>query len=166
MLKIGLGSQVLLYWLQIGSISISHFFSHFSVVVCLRWLHNHMLSVSYISREGRVCVLYYCAFLMVCANNRITEYVLTDGPIRLFVEHISPLSSSCMPIWRHELLKWLSFCLERLSKIISQFFQLSFMQYMGLWVFSIHIFSYETCTLSNCHNQFGCMTNLPLIRVI
>ena len=45
--------------------------SYFFVVVCLKWLCHHILTVSYISRESWIlCLLLLCS-LMMCANKRI-----------------------------------------------------------------------------------------------
>ena len=49
--------------------------SYFSVVVCLRWLYHHMLSVSYIyiyiSRYSWVLFLLLLCSLVMSANNRV-----------------------------------------------------------------------------------------------
>ena len=56
------------------------------IVVCLRWLYHHMLSVSYISRESWIVSLSLCN-LMVCANNRVHR---VNGTIFVFVSlHIA-----------------------------------------------------------------------------
>ena len=47
--------------------------SYFSVVVCLRWLYHHVLSVSYMSPKNWVCVFYCCAALW-CAH--ILKYIM------------------------------------------------------------------------------------------
>ena len=49
----------------------------FSVIVCLRWLNHHMLSVSY-TYHGKVFLLL-CS-LMMCKNSRV-HY----GPMVVFV---------------------------------------------------------------------------------
>ena len=106
--------------------------------MCLRWLCQHRLAVSFISQESWVlCLLLLCS-LMMCTNNQI----LYD-PIVILVclhitsshyHHYADLSEGigflkCLPG---------TFCLKCVSKI-SQFSQLSFMQYMGLCVFSLPI---------------------------
>ena len=59
-----------------------------SVVVCLRWLYHHTLSVSYISGEIWVSLLVLVCSLMMYANNRIRY-----GQIVVFVcLHIALLS--------------------------------------------------------------------------
>ena len=61
--------------------------AYFSVVVCLRWLYYHMLSVSYISRVSWILFLLLLCNVMVCANNRIhngpsvVSFVLMDRVI-------------------------------------------------------------------------------------
>ena len=55
-------------------IFITHLFVTLSLVVCLRWLHHHMLSVTYISRESWVC-FYYCASFI--------KYILSSVRLRL-----------------------------------------------------------------------------------
>ena len=108
--------------------------SYFSVVVCLRWLYHHVLSVSYISRKNWVCVFYCCAALW-CAH--ILKYIMARWwysclHIKLpSYHHYADLSEGI------ELLKCLSgnsvssVCLR-----FSPFSLLSFMQYMGLCLLS------------------------------
>ena len=61
-----------------------------------------------------------------------------DGRIRLFALYTAPFSALCRRIWRYWTSKILaSYLLPCLR--LGQFYQLSFMQYMGLCVFSISI---------------------------
>ena len=80
------------------------------MVVCLRWLYHHVLSVLNISGES--CILYLS---LLCSL------------------HITSSSSSCRHVWRYSTSKILV-CLR-----LSQFSQLSFMQYTRLCVFSLPI---------------------------
>ena len=54
--------------------------SYFFMVVWLSWLHHHMLTVSYISRESWVLCLLLLFSVMMCANNRVHH-----GPMVVFV---------------------------------------------------------------------------------
>ena len=61
-----------------------------------------------------------------------------------------------------ELLKCLSRMLPSVCLRLRQFFQLSFIQYMGLCVFSLPIFPVmivRMCTLSYYHHQTGSMNH-------
>ena len=55
----------------------------FSVAVCLMWLYQHVISVSYISRKGWVlCILLLCS-LMMCAYSRALTLIQCTlaGPV-------------------------------------------------------------------------------------
>ena len=66
-------------------------------------------------------------------------YVL-DSRIRLFVLYTTSLSSLCRRICRYWTSKVLVTCtLSSVCLRFNQFFQLSFMQYMGLCIFSLSI---------------------------
>ena len=91
--------------------------SYLSMVVYLRWLYQHMLSVSYISRESWCCVSLSLCSLVICANNRVCY-----GPIIVSVSlHIA------LPHYLHyadvsesiEVLKCLVHSVECVSKIKS-----------------------------------------------
>ena len=111
----------------------------FLVAVCLRRLYHHMLWVSYMFIKSWVFCRLLLRSLMVCANNRVN-----DDPMVVFVCLHIPL-----PHYHHyadlpEGIKFLnagqvhsvwSVCLR-----LSQFSQLSFMQHMGLCIFSLPIY--------------------------
>ena len=105
----------------------------FSVDVYLRCLYHHMMSVSYISGKG-----FFCYYFAVLRCTQIIEYILRNGRIRFhYTISSSPL---CRRIWKY----WTSIMFVRyiLSSVclrLSQFVQLSFIQYMGLCVYSLPI---------------------------
>ena len=72
------------YWfwevLAMKIIQPSSLSSYFSVVVCLRWLYHHVLSVSYIFRKSWVLSIQLLCRLMMCAYTRV-HY----GPMVVFV---------------------------------------------------------------------------------
>ena len=69
---------------RIVSKYLSHFY-HISVVVCPRWLYQHMLSVSYMPEKFSFVALLLCSRMM-CAYNRVLY-----GPMVTFVcLHITP----------------------------------------------------------------------------
>ena len=141
----------------------------FSVVVCLRWLHHHRLSVSYTSQERWVLCLLLLCNLMMCANNQVNS-----GPMVIFLcLHMT------LPHYLHwadpsegiELLKFLSgiFYLDCVSKIKSMLLIICHSIYGAVHIQLTH-FSYDdctnTCTLFYRHHQIGSMTRLPLFRVM
>ena len=117
--------------------------SYFSVVVCLIWLYCHILSsFIYISREywdlvSIICVQSIDVQSMVFANDRIL-YGLS-GRVRLFEDHTISLSSLCRLIWRHWTNKMLvRYRLPSVCLRLRLFSQLSFIQYMGIYVSSAY----------------------------
>ena len=116
--------------------------SYLSMVVCLRWLYHHVLSVSYISQESWVLFLLLLCSLIMCANKRV-HY----GPMVVFSCLLSTLPhyhhcADCADVSEgNELPKCLpgtflsSVCLR-----LIQFSQLNFMQYIRLCIFSLPIY--------------------------
>ena len=130
--------------------------TYFSVVVCLRWLYHHMLSVSYISRKSWVlCLLLLCS-LKVCANNRVHS-----GPMVLCFLRITQLQ------YHHyadqsqgiELLKCFLciFCLvyPRISQF-SQFFQCN--------IYGAARIQLRHCSYEDCENREN-TCSLPYIII-
>ena len=102
--------------------------SYFSVVVCLRCLLHHILSLIF---------HYYCAVYDECKKS--DTFWLADG-IRLFVHYTISLSSLCRLIWRHWTYKIsVRYILSSVCVRLSIFSQLSIIQYVGLCVFSLPI---------------------------
>ena len=88
-------------------------------------------------RETGFCVFLFLCSLMMCANNRV-HYDPTVVVVCLHItlphcHHYADLSEGI------ELLKFLSNSLSSVCQTLSQFSQPSFMQYMGLCVFSFSI---------------------------
>ena len=114
-------------------------FSYFSVVVCLRCLLHHILSlIAYTFREKTViCFHYYWAVYDECKYS--DAFWLADRT-RLFVQYTISLSSLCKLIWRHWIHKMLvRYILSSVWVRSSIFSPLSIIQYVGLYVFSLPI---------------------------
>ena len=114
--------------------------SYFSVVVCLRCLLHHILSlIVYTFRENREFVFIIIVQFMMSANSRIRfglQVVLV-----LFVQYTISLSSLCKLIWSHWTYKMsVRYILSSVWVRLRTFSQLSIIQYVGLCVFSLPIF--------------------------
>ena len=86
------------------------------------------------------------------------------GSVRLFADYTISLhvSSLCRLICRHwtKMLAW--YRLQSVCLRLRQFSQSSFIQYMGLYVFSLPnspVMIVRVCTLSYYHHQIGSMTH-------
>ena len=114
--------------------------SYFSVVVCLRCLLHHILSlIAYMFRENREFVFNIIAQFMMSANSRI-PFWLADR-IRLFVQYSISLSSLCKLIWVYWTYKMpVRYILSSVWVRLSIFSQLSIIQCVGLCVFSLPIY--------------------------
>ena len=131
--------------------------TYFSVVVCLRCLLHHIISlIAYTFRENR-------GFVFIT----IVQFMMSSNIIRLFV-HNTPSHYHHCANWSEdiELIKCLSdiFCRVCEWDIFSQ---LSIIQYMGLCVFSLPIslvMIEMIYTLSYYHHQIGSMNYYPLFR--
>ena len=130
--------------------------SYSSMIVCLKWLYRHMLSVPYISRESGVLCLLLMSSLMMCANIRI-YYGPTVVSVCLHItltryHHYADLSEGI------QLLKCLSltFCLGCVSKIYS-ILSIIFHPIYGALCIQLTHFSYDgcenMCNLSCHHHQ-------------
>ena len=81
--------------------------------------------------------LFLCS-LMVCASKKSTLW--PGGCIRLLAHPIFSLSSLCRPIWKYWTFKmFVRYILSQVCLRLSQFSQLSLIQYVGLCVFSLPI---------------------------
>ena len=113
--------------------------SYFSVVVCLRCLLHHILSLYCIYVPGKpgICFHYYCAVYDECKYS--DTFWLADRT-RLFVQYTISLSSLCKLIWRHWTYKMpVRYILLNVWVRLSIFSPLSIKQYVGLYVFSLPI---------------------------
>ena len=109
--------------------------SYFSGVVCLRWLSYHILSsIPYISRGHWDLVSVTGVQSMVFSNDRI--HWSCSFVCRL--QHL--ISSVCRLIWRHCTTKMLRYMLPSVCLRLRKFSQLSFVQYIGLCVFTLVYF--------------------------
>ena len=139
----------------------------FSVVVCLRWLYYHILSsITYISREHRTLFpLLMWIQSIVFANDRI-HYGLW-GVLICLQNYTISLSSLCRLIERLWTTKMLvRYMLPSVCLRLRQFFQVSFIQYMGLCVFSLlnsPVMIVRICTLSYYHHPIGSMSYYVLM---
>ena len=91
----------------------------------------------------------------------IIEYVRCR--VRLFADYTISLSSLCRLIWRHWTTKMLvRYMMPSVCLRLRQFSQLSFIQYMGLCVFSLPnspVMIVRMCTWSYYHHQPGSMNH-------
>ena len=113
------------------------FLSYLSVVVCLRCLLHHILSlIAYTFPENREFVFIIIVKFMTSANIRIW-FGLQIVPICV-VQYIISLSSLCKLIWRHWTYKMpVRYILSSVWVTLSIFSLLSIIQYVGLYVFSL-----------------------------
>ena len=114
-------------------------FSYFSVVVCLRCLLHHILSpIVYIFRENREFVIISIVQFMMSVNSRI-RFGLQIVFVCLYIRpsHYHHCASF---VWRHWTYKMpVRYNLSSVWVRLSIFFQLSIIQYVGLYVFSLPI---------------------------
>ena len=126
------------------------------MVVCLRWLYHHMLSVLHmnISRESWVLRLQLLCSLIMCANNQVHYGLMVlYGYLHITLPHYhADLSESI------ELLKYLSdiFCLKCVSMIRSVLSIIVHAIYGAVCIQLTH-FPYDdcenTCTWSYYHHH-------------
>ena len=114
-------------------------FSYFSMVVCLRCLLHHILSLTvYTFWENREFVFISIVQFMMCVNSRI-RFVVQIVFICLYIipSHYHHCANF---IWRHWNYKMpVRYNLSSVWVRSSIFPQLSIIQYVGLCVFSLHI---------------------------
>ena len=132
--------------------------TYFSVVVCLRCLLHHILSlIVYTFRVNGDFVFI-----------TIVQFMMSSNIIRLFVHSTISLSSLCKLIWRHWTYKMpVRYILSSVWVRLSIFSPLSIIQYMGLCVFSLPVslvMIEMIYTLSYYHHQIGSMNYYPLFR--
>ena len=129
---------------QIGSINLSHCCHIFPrlcawggcTIICCRF---HICIYIY-SGTAWFCFFYYCAVLW-CVQ--IIKYIMAwwSNSFAHYVTSSSSSSSLCRCIWRYWTYKmFVSYILLIVCLRLSQFSQLSFIQYMGLCVFSLPIY--------------------------
>ena len=142
--------------------------SYLSVVVCLRCLLHHILSlIAYTFRENWDSVFIIIVQFMMSANSwkrfglKIVFVCLYITPSHY--HHCANLSEDI------ELVKCLSrYMLSSVWVKLSIFSQLSIIQYIGLYVFSLlipRVMIEGIYTLSYYHHQIGSMNYNPLFRV-
>ena len=125
------------YHHQIGSIHLSHCFHIFSVVVCLRCLLHHILSlIVYTFRENREFVFVSIVQFIMSANSRI-RFGLHIVFVCLYITP-SHYHHCANFIWRHWTYKMpVRYNLSSVWVRLSIFSQLSIIQYVGL-CFSVY----------------------------
>ena len=113
-------------------------FSYFSVVVCLRCLLHHILSlIAYMFQENREFVFIIIVQFMMSANIRI-RFGLQNVLVCLY--STPSISSLCKLIWRRWTFKMpVTYILSSVWVRLSTFSPLSIIQYVGLYVFSLPI---------------------------
>ena len=106
------------------------------------------------------CFHYWCSVYGIC---KWSDTLWPVGRVRLFADYTILWSSLCRPIWRHWTTKMLvRYMLPSVCLRLRQFSQLSFIQYMGLCVFSFPnspVMIVRMCTLSYYHHQTGSMNH-------
>ena len=114
-------------------------FSYISVVVCLRCLLHHILSlIGYTFREHREFVFISIVQFMMSANSRM-HFGLQIVFVCLYITP-SHYHHCANFIWRHWAYKMpVRYNLSRVWVRLSIFSQLSIIQYVGLCVFSLPI---------------------------
>ena len=136
-------------------------FTYFPVVVCLRCLLHHILSlIVYIFRENREFVFISIVQFMMSANSRI-RFGLHIVFVCLYITP-SHYHHCANFIWRHWTYKMpVRYNLSSVWGRLSIFSQLSIIQYVGLWFrlwwLREYIYFY--------HHQIGGMNYYPLFRV-
>ena len=152
------------YHHQIGSIHLSHCCHIFP------WFVSEMVVlpysvIYYIYISGTLglcfnysCSVYWCSVYGICKRS---DTLWPAGRVRLFADYTLSLSSLCRLIWRHWTNKMLlRYMLPSVCLRLRLFSQLSFIQYMGLYVFSLPnspVMVVRMCTLSYYHHQIGSM---------
>ena len=146
------------YHHQIGSIHLSHC-CHIFPWLCV-WdgctiIFCHLLHI-YIPGKLGFCFHFWCSVYGICKQS---DTLWPVGRVRLFEDYTISLSSLCRLIWRHWTTKMLvRYMLPSVCLRLRQFSQSSFIQYMGLCVFSLPIspvMIVRMCTLSYYHHQTG-----------
>ena len=155
------------YHNQIGSIHLSHCYHIFAVVVCLRCLLHHMLSlIAHTFRENREFVFIIMVQFMMSANNRI-RFGLQIVLVCLYstqshYHHCANLSEDI------ELIKCLSDIFCRVCKI-KHIPSVIHYTICGAVCFQFTHFSCDDWeniyTLSYYHNQIRSMDHYPLVRL-
>ena len=147
------------YHHQIGSIHLSHcchIFLWFCVWDGCTIIFCHLLHI-YPGKLGP-CFHFWCSVYGICKRSNTLRPI---GRVRLFADYTISLSSLCRLIWRHWTTKMLvRYMLPSVCLRSRRFSQLSFIQYMGLCVFSLPIspvMIVRMCTLSYYHHQTGSM---------
>ena len=112
---------------------------YLSVVVCLRCLLHHILSIYciYVPGKPRICFYYYCAVYDEC---KYSDTLWLVDHTRLFVQYTISLSSLSKLIWRHWTYEMpVRYILSSVWVRLSILSQLSIVQYVGLCVFRLPI---------------------------
>ena len=145
-------------------------FLYCSVVLCLRCLLHHILSLNvYTFRENREFVFISIVQFMMSVNRRI-RFGLQIVFVCLYITP-SHYHHCANFIWRHWTYKMpLRYNLSSAWVRLSIFFQLSIIKYVGLCVFSLPIpfvmieRKYIHFVLYHYHHQIGSMNYCPLFR--
>ena len=107
-----------------------------------------------------LCSVYWCSVYGICKRS---DTLWPAGRVRLSADYTISLSSLCRLIWRHWTDKLLvRYMLPSVCLRLRLFSQLSFIQYMGLCVFSLPnspVIIGRMCTLSYYNHQIGSMNH-------
>ena len=126
------------YHHQIGSIHLSHCYHIFPCFVPEMFVTSYSVTyIIYVPGKPGICFHYYCAVYDECKYS--DTFWLADRT-RLFVQCTISLSSLCKLVWRHWTYKMaVRYILLSVWVRLSIFSPLSIIQYVGLYVFSLHI---------------------------
>ena len=146
------------YHLLIGSIQLSHCCHIFPwlfvwdgcIIIFCHLLHICLGTLG-------PCFHYWCSVYGIC---KWSDTLWPVGRVCLFADYTISLSL-CRLICRHWTTKMIvRYMLPSVCLRLGQFFQLSFIRYMGLCVFSLPnspVMIVRMCTLSYYHHQIGSM---------
>ena len=113
------------------------------------------------------CFHYWCSVYGIC---KWWDTLWPVGRVRLFADYTISLSSLCRLIWWHWTIKMLvRYMLPSVCLRLRQFSQLSFVQDMGLCVFSLPnspVMIVRMCTLSYYHHQTGSMNHYSIMMLV
>ena len=154
------------YHHRIGSIHFSHcchifFRGCVSEIVVLSYFVIYYI---HIPGTRGPCFQYWCSVYGICKGS---DTLWPVCHFRLFADYTISLSSLCRLIWRYWTTKMIvRYMMPSVCLRLRQSSQLSFIQYMGLCVFSLlnsHVMIVRMCTLSYYHHQTGGMNHWLLL---
>ena len=121
---------------------------------------NEVVMKSHLSNKYYWCSFHWCSVNGIC---KWSDTLWPASRVPSFADYAISLSSLCRLIWSHWTNKmFVRYMLPSVCRRLRQFSQLSFIQYMGLCVFSLlnsYVMIARMCTLSYYHHQIGSMNH-------